>query len=119
MTNPWEHPTVLVAVISATQVIILAVLGWLFKRIGTIKKDSAATKEQIVNHHPSQPNFREENDKRHNETRGWFSALFRQQAATNRRLDAHGVLLDDLTTGFLENRERIENIEDTQGKARK
>ena len=66
-----------VAIIGATQAIIVTLIGVLFSRVGKVRRDAAATRDQIVNHHPDQPNFREENDTRHAETRGWFRDLKR------------------------------------------
>lgn len=77
---------VILGVIGFVQVVVLAMLAIILKRAETTKKDVAATKEQIVNDHSKNPNFREENDRRHDETRKWVGQLRRQQTDTNRRL---------------------------------
>lgn len=111
--HPAMNPMVWVAIIGAFQAITLAFLTWIFARVGSVKKAAIETKDQIVNHHPKSPNFRDENDKRHNETRGWFNLLLGKLNRMDKTLDAQGETIDQLLTGFLENRERIEDIEDT------
>ena len=66
---------VLIALIGGVQAITLGVLGILAKRVGNVRRDTAATRDQVVNHHDT--NFREENDSRHDETRSWFRELRR------------------------------------------
>lgn len=66
---------VLIALIGAVQVVTVTVLTILAKRVGSVRRDTAATRDQVVNHHET--NFREENDSRHDETRGWFRELRR------------------------------------------
>lgn len=66
---------VLIAGITGIQAITIALLGILAKRVGNVRRDTTATREQVVNHHET--NFREENDSRHDETRGWFRDLRR------------------------------------------
>lgn len=100
------------------ELIIVSLIG--FVQVLTLefvrrnKKDVKAVKDQIVNHHPKSPNFRDENDKRHSETRSWFTLLLRKTSSIEKRLDSQDETLDELLTGFLENRERIEDIESTQ-----
>lgn len=91
---------VLIALIGGVQAITLGVLGILAKRVGNVRRDTTATREQVVNHHDT--NFREENDSRHDETRGWFRELRRDvggiredirglrsdQSALTRRVDS-------------------------------
>ena len=66
---------VLIALIGGVQAITLAVLGILAKRVGNVRRDTAATRDQVVNHHDT--NFREENDSRHGETLGLFREVRR------------------------------------------
>lgn len=73
---------VLIALIGGVQAITLGVLGILAKRVGSVRRttravqeDTAATREQVVNHHTT--NLRVENDSRHAETAGWFRELRR------------------------------------------
>lgn len=70
MTEP-----VLIALIGCAQAVTVAFVGVLSVRIGKVRRDTTATREQVVNDHTT--NFREENDSRHNETRGWFRELRR------------------------------------------
>lgn len=110
---------VLIAIIGAGSLIIntvvASVLGVVLKRTKDIRDDASATKEQIVNHHAEHPNFREENDRRHEETRKWFAALFRKinkvEHTVHSRIDNISNEVSDLLTGFIENRERIERLE--------
>lgn len=67
--------TVLVALIGSAQVVTVTLLGILAAQLGKVRRDSTATREQVVNHHTT--NFRDENDSRHRETRGWFNDLRR------------------------------------------
>jgi hypothetical protein len=115
MNEVFQNPLVTVAVIGFLQAVTLTLLSWMLSKISKVKKDGEATRDQIVNDHPKTPNFREENDRRHEETRGWFTTLFKQNNTITNRLDKHGELLDELTTGFLQNRERIEDIEQSGG----
>ena len=110
---------VVVALIVATQAIILSVLGFIFKRLSTVKNDARATKDQIVNHHPETPNFRDENDRRHAETKGWFALLFKRQDKIFERMDNVESMNEQLLEYALENRVRIENVEDTQKGSKK
>lgn len=89
---------VLVALIAAVQATTLGVLGILAKRVGNVRRDTTATREQVVNDHTT--NFREENDSRHAETRGWFDELRGMWAAVVRdiggiRHDIRGLRDDD------------------------
>lgn len=63
----------MIACITGVQAIMLAILGIIAKRVGKVRRDTTATREQVVNHHDT--NFRDENDSRHAETRGWFGEL--------------------------------------------
>lgn len=117
--EPLADPIVIVAIIGFFQAITLAFLTWLLARVGRIKKDTAETKDQVVNHHPKSPNMRVENDRRHEETRRWFTAILKRMNTMERnvhnRVDGIAGTVDELLTGFLENRERIEDIEKTNG----
>jgi len=81
---------VLIALIGCVQVVTVTVLGILAKRMGNVRRDTAATRDQVVNHHET--NFREENDSRHDETRGWFRELRRDVGGI--REDIHGLRKD-------------------------
>lgn len=114
--NPADHSPIIttggmiiIAVIGAVQAVTIALIA----RQG---KNTKAVRDQIVNHHPTQPNFREENDSRHAETRSWFRALFTKMVHLERRMSVVESQQDTLMTGFMENRSRIEDIEDTQSK---
>lgn len=114
-----ELTKIILGGMATLQAITIAIAGMVLKQGHTIRTASIATKEQIVNDHPKQPNFREENDRRHAETRGWFTLLLRKVTTLERQQESHGATLDELMTGFLENRERIESIEDTAKGERK
>lgn len=77
---------VILGLIGFVQVVVLAMLAIILKRAETTKRDVAATKEQIVNDHPPKPNFRDENDSRHAETKRWVEQLHRKQSLQDRRL---------------------------------
>lgn len=66
---------VLIALIGGVQAATVGVLGILAKRVGNVRRDTAATRDQVVNHHDT--NFREENDSRHDETLGLFREVRR------------------------------------------
>lgn len=66
-----------VALITATQAVVVALIGVLFTRLGKVRRDAEETRNQIVNDHPAQPNFRDENDERHAETRSWWDEVRR------------------------------------------
>jgi len=103
--------TLWVAVIGGGSLILSGVtaslLGFVFSRLGKIRKDTKATSHHIVNDHGNK-NFREENDGRHAETLQLFSTV---NQTLIRIEDMNAALL----TGWWENRERIEDIEDTLG----
>lgn len=67
--------TVIVALIGLSQAVSLAILGLLAKRVGKVRSDTTATREQVENDHTT--NLREENDGRHAETAGWFREIRR------------------------------------------
>lgn len=67
MTDP-----VIVALIGGAQAVIVAFVGVLAVRIGRVRRDTTATRAQVVNDHST--NFRDESDNRHRET----LALFRE-----------------------------------------
>jgi hypothetical protein len=102
---------VILGVVGFVQVVVLAMLGIILKRAETTKKDVRDTKEQIVNDHPKTPNYRDENDSRHAETRNWFWALWNQQARINKKLEEQDDMLVYLATGYDSNRGRIEDLE--------
>ena len=112
-----EFTKIVLGCLASLQAITIAIVGMLFKQGDNIKKSTEATKEQIVNHHPEQPNFREENDLRHRETKRWFMQLSTKVATIQGDMDAGFRNLherwDELTTWALENRQRIESIETT------
>ncbi|MDF2826860.1 MAG: hypothetical protein K0R01_143 [Mycobacterium sp.] len=77
---------VLIAVIVAVQAVTVAVVGVVGPVIilsirkvrrstEAVAEDAAATREQVVNHHPRAPNLREENDGRHAETLRLFQEV--------------------------------------------
>lgn len=107
--------TLWVAVIGGTSLILSAVtaslLGFVFSRLGKIRKDTKETSKQIVNDHGDR-NFRDENDGRHAQTLRLFGTV---NSKLNRIEDMNGALL----TGWFENRVRIEDIEDTLGGRKK
>lgn len=123
MNTGEMDPIVVVAVIGFIQAVTLVLLSWLLARVGRVKKDAAETKEQIVNHHPKQPNYREQQDARHEETRKWFLTLFKKigtvEKELHKRIDNVNETANELLTGFIENRERIESLEDTTSKGKK
>ncbi|WP_341935508.1 hypothetical protein MRBLWO14_001160 [Microbacterium sp. LWO14-1.2] len=82
--------SIALALIAGTQAILVAVIGVLGVRIGKVRRDTTATREQVVNHHET--NFREENDSRHDETRGWFRDLRRDVGGI--REDIRGLRAD-------------------------
>lgn len=82
---------VLVAIITGVQAVTLGVLGILAKRIGNVRRDTTATREQVVNDHTT--NLREENDGRHAETTGWFRELRRDLGGI--REEMRGLRSDD------------------------
>lgn len=113
MVNIDISDVVVLGIIGFVQAVVIAMLGIILKRAESTKKDVAATKEQIVNDHPKQPNFREENDRRHDETRKWFWALWRTQETTNKKLEEHDDMLVYLANGYRGNRSDIDEIQDT------
>lgn len=109
---------VLVAIIGFAQAVTLAILGIVSSKLQSIKKDASATRDQIVNHHPKTPNFRDENDRRHAETRRWFAGLVSRitsmESAFNSRLDnVEGYITELIQLGG-ENRDRIKSLENTE-----
>lgn len=81
---------VVIALITAVQAVTLAVLGILAKRVGNVRRDTTATREQVVNDHTT--NLREENDGRHAETAAWFRELRRDLGGI--REDIRGIRSD-------------------------
>lgn len=70
------------ALITAFQAITLGLIGLIDIRlgrvkteVGQVKADAAAAREQVENNHDT--NLREENDVRHEETRGWIDSVRR------------------------------------------
>lgn len=68
--------------ITAFQAITLGLIGLIGIRlgrvkteVGQVKADAAAAREQVENNHDT--NLREENDVRHEETRGWIDSVRR------------------------------------------
>lgn len=104
---------VLIALIGAFQAISLPILAFILKRLSTVRNDARATKDQIVNHHPETPNFRDENDRRHAETKSWFRLLFNRQEKLFQKVESMETTQTELIGMALENRERIERTEDT------
>jgi predicted Holliday junction resolvase-like endonuclease len=104
--------TIVLAVIGFVQVVVIAMLAIILKRAETTKKDVAATKEQIVNDHPQTPNFREENDRRHNETKEWFLNVWRRQEGLNKKVSEIEDTVVYLATGYANNRDDIDQIQD-------
>lgn len=109
---------VLVAIVGAAQAVTLGVLGLLGARLSKVQRDASATRDQIVNHHPKTPNFRDENDKRHAETKRWFNGLWLKinsmETAFNTRLDNVESYVTELIQLGGENRDRIKSLEDTE-----
>lgn len=70
-----------VALIYAVQGITVALLGAVAVRLGKVRRDAAAVRDQVVNDHYDDDGkpiiMRDENDRRHNETKGWFAELRR------------------------------------------
>ena len=83
--NPSD--AVVLGLISFVQVVVITMLGIILKRAETTKRDVAATKEQLVNDHPRSPNFRDENDSRHAETKRWIGELKHKQRIQDRRFN--------------------------------
>ena len=105
--------SVVITLITAMQAVIIALFSFLSKRVSKVSKDVAATRYQVVNDHPQSPNMREENDKRHREIRTWFKLFGKRLDNQDRKLDSLEVTVHELTEGFFDNRERIEDIEST------
>lgn len=68
----------MVALIAFAQAVTLALIGIVAARVGRVRRDATATRQdtaavrdQIVNDH-GDINFRDENDRRHGETRRWW-----------------------------------------------
>lgn len=97
---------IVIAVIGAIQAISIAFISRQSNKQKRIAADVKDVRDQIVNHHPKAPNFRDENDGRHEETRRWFRTL---------QGDIEEIKLTQkmLVEGFLANRKRIQDIEDT------
>lgn len=111
---------VLIALIGASQVVLVALLGIVLRQGFSIRRittatrtDSAQTREHVVNDHGDR-NFRDENDKRHNETRLWFQGLSRDMKDTRRdvggiRTDIRQLRQDDQAIA-----ERLARLEDKE-----
>lgn len=111
---------VLISFIGSITLIINALIatisGIILQKLRKTNRSVEATKEQILNHHDPSPNYREQQDLRHEETRRWFTTIFRKinkvEENVNERFDSISSTVDELITGFLANRERIEKLED-------
>lgn len=107
---PTGTATVIVAVITLSQGIVLALVGVVTKRVGRMRRDTSAVRDQVVNHHVDENGepilMRDENDTRHAETAGWFKEL---------RRDVGGLCEDvrGLRTDIRHERDRIDELEDT------
>lgn len=73
--------SVQVALIYAVQGITVALVGVIAVRLGKVRRDASAVRDQVVNDHFDDDGnpiiMRDENDRRHNETKGWFAELRR------------------------------------------
>lgn len=94
---------VIVALIGCAQAVTVAFVGVLAVRIGKVRRDTTATREHVVNDHTT--NFRDENDSRHDETRGWFHELRRDVGGI--REEIRGLRRDDRAIA-----ERVARIEE-------
>lgn len=116
---------VIVAAIGLVQAVTLAILNYILKKVGKVDINTAETRAQI-DAEPAQPSgsvrvahpsLRDENRAQLSEIRGWFTALFNQQNRFERKVkeefEAVTETLDTLTTGYTQNRGRIELLEDT------
>ncbi len=98
---------IVIAVIGAFQAITIALISRNNSKTRRIDSDVQQVKDQIVNHHPKSPNFRDENDGRHAETKRWIKDL-------SDKMDNVTRLTEMLYDGYVSNRRRIQSIEDTQ-----
>lgn len=83
--------SVVIALIGCAQAVTVAIVGVLAVVIGKVRRDTTATREQVVNDHST--NLREENDGRHAETAGWFRELRRDLGGI--REEIRGLRRDD------------------------
>lgn len=89
--------SVIVALITTTQGIVLAVLGIVASRVNRVKADAAAVRDQVQNDHAT--NMREEADERHRENAGMLRWLVNEVATIRALVGA--------------NTSRITTLEDT------
>lgn len=82
---------VLISIVGCIQAVTVAIVGVLAVRIGKVRRDTTATREQVVNDHTT--NLREENDGRHAETASWFKELRRDLGGI--REEIRGLRRDD------------------------
>lgn len=99
--------------------VVVVSLPVLYKRIGivkeevrTVRSDVKETKEQVVNDHGDR-NFRDENDSRHAETLNLFDQQNQKFDTIIKTQSDHEDLLGYLITGYVENREDIDELERT------
>lgn len=77
MSVPTEVAVQMIATLGALGVAIISAAAAVRanRKLDGVKRDAAATLEQVANDHPT--NMREENDSRHAETKQWFGELRR------------------------------------------
>lgn len=107
---PSGTAAVLVAILTTSQGVVLGLIGIIVKRVGRMRRDTTAVRDQVVNHHVDEDGepilMRDENDTRHAETAGWFKELRRDVGGL--REDVRGLRSD-----IRHERDRIDDIEDT------
>lgn len=92
------EPPVLVAVISSTQLIILAILTPILKHILDTKKMTREVKEEVKNDHTT--NLREEQDARHDEQMGANAAIYSQVQQTSQAMQSLSGIVQNLAIQF-------------------
>ena len=93
-------PSVLIAVISSTQLIILAILTPILKHILDTKKMTREVKEEVKNDHTT--NLREEQDARHDEQMGANAAIYDQVQQTSQAMQDLSRIVQNLAIQFSE-----------------
>lgn len=86
----------LIAVLAGVQAVMVAAIGAGALSLRKVRADTVATREQVVNHHPESPNFREESDGRHAETLALFREVRRDIGGIRSDLRAIGGRLSTL-----------------------
>jgi uncharacterized membrane protein len=93
-----------VSIVAAVQGVLVALISVQTVRLRSVKRDVAATREQVVNDHKT--NMRDENDSRHAETKKWFAEVRRDLGGI--RSELRGLRDDDRAL-----EERVRSLEIT------